>query len=210
MIDFNPTKIVAVAKNYHAHAEEMRSTVPEEPKIFLKPTTSIILDGGEIILPKTSERVDHELELAVVIGKRCKDVTPEEALSYVMGYSIILDITARDIQRQASKAGMPWSEAKGYDTFAPFGPVIVPANAIVPANTEMELHINGELRQKGNTKNMVFSVAKLISHISKIMTLLPHDIIATGTPEGVGPINAGDKLEAMIEGIGRLTVSVNS
>lgn len=200
----HPTKIVGLAKNYIAHAKEMRSDVPKSPIIFLKPVSSMIYDGDAIVIPSASQAVNHEVELAVVIGKKCKNVSEKDAHKYIFGYSIILDITARDLQQNAQKAGMPWTEAKGYDTFAPFGPKIVPANTFDPSAKFITLKVNGEIRQNGNTRDMVFKVPRLISHISHIMTLEEHDIIATGTPEGVGVLKSGDVIEAEIEGIGIL------
>jgi len=203
-IDFHPTKIVCLAKNYAAHAKEMSSTVPKRPSIFLKPLTTLLPDGGSIIIPPASKQVEHEVELAVIIGKRCCKISEADAMNYVLGYSIMLDITARDLQHAAKEAGMPWTEAKGFDTFAPFGPVIIPAGKFDPADAVINLKVNGVLKQSGNISDMVFKVPRLISHISHIMTLEEHDIIATGTPDGVGRINAGDKLEAEIEEIGVL------
>lgn len=206
-MDFRPTKIIAVARNYHEHAKEMGSKILTEPRFFLKPPSSLIGDGGTIILPKESERVDHEVELAVIIGKRCSKITSEDAGRYILGYSILIDVTARDLQADAKKNGMPWTISKGYDTFAPFGPRIVPAVGIDPGNLSIRLKINGETRQQGNTRDMIFSVSELISYISHIMTLEPMDIIATGTPEGVGPINDNDTIEAWIDGIGTLKIN---
>jgi len=208
-IDFRPTKIVCLAKNYMAHAAEMNSQVPKTPRIFLKPISSLICNNGAVILPAWSDRVEHEVELAVVIGKRCRNVSEKEAMSYVLGYSIMLDITARDIQAKAKDAGMPWTEAKAYDTFAPFGPRIIPAVEFDPSAAGICLKVNDKIRQEGNTREMVFKIPFIISHISHIMTLEEHDIIATGTPEGVGIIRSGDTLEAAIEGIGTLKNRVN-
>ena len=201
----HPTKIVCVAKNYLAHAREMNSEIPQSPCFFLKPLSSLIADGEDIVLPKLSQRVEHEVELAVVIGRKIKNISKEDALSCVLGYSIILDITARDIQLRAKNMGMPWAEAKGYDSFAPFGPCLVSAREFDPSAVDISLKVNGKIKQNGNTRDMVFKIPELISKVSQIMTLEEHDIIATGTPVGVGVINSGDILEAEIQGIGVLT-----
>ena len=206
-IKLKTTKIIAVARNYKAHADEMRQSVPKEPKIFLKPPSAMIGNNGVVILPKLSKRVDHEIELAVLIKTMCRKISPQNALENILGYTVIVDITARDIQKKAKNIGMPWTIAKGFDTFAPIGPIIMPANQINPNNLDIWLKVNGEYKQQSNTKNMIFSVGELISFISKIMTLEPMDIIATGTPEGVGPIKHGDTIEAGIQGIGILKFS---
>jgi 2-keto-4-pentenoate hydratase/2-oxohepta-3-ene-1,7-dioic acid hydratase in catechol pathway len=200
--EYNPTKILAVCRNYRKHAEEMRSSVPTEPKFFLKPPSSLIGDGGTVLLPGSSERVDHEVELGVVIKDVCRRVTISEAMEHVLGYTVVVDVTARDLQAKAKEKGMPWSVAKGYDTFCPAGPRIVPASELDPGNLDLWLKVNGEFRQRGNTGQMIFPVARLISFISHVMTLEPFDLIATGTPEGVGPMEDGNRIEAGIEGIG--------
>lgn len=198
MLNINPTKVVCVGLNYRDHAEELNMDIPEEPIIFLKPTSSIIYHEDKIVLPKQSKRVDHEVELAVVIGRKCKDVKKEDALDYIMGYTILNDVTARDIQKKDGQ----WTRAKSFDTFCPIGPRIV--KDIDPGNLDIQLRINGEVRQKSNTKNMIFSVEELIEFISEVMTLYPHDIISTGTPPGVGMLRRGDVVECEIEGIGIL------
>ncbi|MBU6998071.1 MAG: fumarylacetoacetate hydrolase family protein [Theionarchaea archaeon] len=207
-VDLAPTKIVAVARNYRAHAEEMGSPVPEIPTIFLKPPSSLIGDDGVIVLPAASQRVDHEVELAVVMKDRCKNVSAREALDFVMGYTVFIDVTARDLQAEARKKGLSWAVSKGFDTFAPIGPKIVAKDEIDPHSLDIWLKINGVYRQNGTTQDMLFPVDELISHITGIMTLEPMDIIATGTPEGVGPMVEGDVVEAGIEGIGVLTAAV--
>jgi len=203
-VELLPSKIVAVGRNYRAHAEEMRSPLPREPVLFLKPPSALIGPDSEIILPEMSREVHHEVELAVIIGKRTRNVEPEEAMHHVFGYTVILDITARDLQEEAKRNGLPWSVAKGFDTFAPVGPRVVSAENLQWDNLEMWLKVNGEVRQRGNTSWMIFPVPQLVSYISRIMTLEPGDIIATGTPEGVGKIEHGDLVEAWIEGIGAL------
>ncbi len=203
-----PSKIVCVGRNYRAHAEEMNSAVPKEPVIFLKPPSSLIGPDSTIVIPEQTRRVEHEVELAVIIGKKAKNVRVEEAMEYVLGYTIILDITARDLQAEAKKKGLPWSVSKGFDTFAPVGPRIVPGEELNPDELNIWLNVNGEKRQEGNTSQMIFSIPFLISYISGIMTLEPGDIIATGTPAGVGPLNDGDVVEAGIDGIGVLREKV--
>lgn len=207
-IDLKPSKIIAVARNYKAHAEEMGAALPSEPKFFLKPPSALLPDKGQVILPKASARVDHEVELAVIMGSRARNLVSEGVHRHLLGYAVLVDVTARDIQATAKKQGMPWTVAKGYDTFAPLGPIIVPAQNLDPSNLNIWLKVNGEAKQQGNTNLMVFSVVELVSFVSRIMTLEPMDIIATGTPSGVGPMNDGDFIEAGIEGIGTLTFTV--
>ena len=207
-LEFNPTKIIGVARNYPAHAQEMGMAVPTQPGIFLKPPSALIGDQGEVVIPDISKRTDHEVELGVIIKKRCKRVDAEDAWEFIFGYTVIVDVTARDIQAEAKRAGMPWTTAKGFDTFAPVGPRIVPADEIDPSNLDIWLKVNGVYRQRSNTQYMIFSIPDLISFISSIMTLEPMDIIATGTPEGVGPLHPLDFVEAGIEGIGTLRFRV--
>lgn len=206
--ELRPSKIVALAKNYAEHAKEMESDVPERPVFFLKPPSALIGPGEPIILPRISRRVDHEVELAVIIGKRARRVPAEKAMDYVMGYTILLDITARDLQAEARKKGLPWTVAKGFDTFAPVGPRVVDRRELKIDDLEIGLKVNGRVRQLGRTSEMVFKVPELIEYISSIMTLEPGDIIATGTPAGVGPLRHGDKIEAWIEGIGKVEFDV--
>ena len=206
--ELRPTKMICLGKNYAKHAEEMRSEVPKEPIIFLKPPSSLIGPEEKIILPKMSKLVHHEVELAVIIGERGKNVNRNDAMNYVLGYTILLDITARDLQNIARKKGLPWTLCKGFDTFAPVGPRIVSSSELEPDDLEIGLKINGEIRQKSRTSEMIFKIPQLIEYISSVMTLEPGDIIATGTPEGVGKIEQGDVIEAWIEGIGELRVYV--
>ncbi len=172
--------------------------IPEEPIIFLKPTSSIIYNNDRVILPKQSNRVDYEVELAVIINKKCKNVKKEDAFKYIKGYTILNDITARDLQQKDGQ----WTRAKSFDTFCPIGPRIV--KNINTHNLDIQLKVNGKIKQKSNTENMIFSVEELIEFISSIMTLYPDDIISTGTPPGVGKLNSGDIIEAEIEDIGIL------
>ncbi len=190
------------------HINELKLSVPLDPKIFLKPPSSLIGNNDVVVIPRASKQVDYEVELAAIIKKQCWKVSKEKALDYVYGFTVFNDITARDIQAREMKEGMPWDIAKGFNTFAPVGPEIVPVVALDCNNLNIWLKVNGEMKQNSNTKNMIFSVEDLISYLSNIMTLEPLDIIATGTPEGVGPMKAGDIIESGIEGIGILRFKV--
>ncbi|XP_062108719.1 probable acylpyruvase FAHD1, mitochondrial [Humulus lupulus] len=192
------TKIVAVGRNYAAHAKELGNALPKEPMLFLKPTSSYLEAGGTIEIPHPLEWLDHEVELAVVIGKKARDVPEASAMDYVAGYALALDMTARQIQAPAKAAGLPWDIAKGQDTFTPISSVLPKASVPDPDNLELWLKVDGEVRQKGSTKDMIFKIPFLISHISSFMTLFEGDVILTGTPEGVGPVKAGQKITAGI------------
>jgi 2-keto-4-pentenoate hydratase/2-oxohepta-3-ene-1,7-dioic acid hydratase in catechol pathway len=194
-----PSKIVALGLNYRDHAAEFGHQVPEEPLIFLKPSTAVIGPEAAIIYPKMSRRVDYEAELAVVIGKTAHRVREDDALEYVLGYTCFNDVTARDLQK---KDGL-FTRAKGFDTFAAMGPWIETAIGD-PDNVMVEAYLNGEPRQHASTSNMVFGVRRLIAFISEVMTLLPGDVISTGTPSGIGPMRLGDVVEVRVEGIGTL------
>ena len=196
-----PTKIIGVGRNYPAHAAEHGREVPPEPLLFFKPPSSVIGPGTPIILPPQSEQVEHEAELAVVIGRRCRDVRPQEAWDYVLGVTCGNDVTARDLQRRDDQ----WVRAKGFDTFCPLGPWLVTGLSETDvANLEVICRVNGELRQCGRTSEMAFSPAQLIAYAAGIMTLEPGDVILTGTPAGVGPLAAGDMVEVEVESIGLL------
>jgi 2-keto-4-pentenoate hydratase/2-oxohepta-3-ene-1,7-dioic acid hydratase in catechol pathway len=197
-----PSKIVCIGRNYAAHAKELGNEVPAEPLMFFKPPSSIIGPGETVILRTESEKVEHEGELAVVIGKRCARVTREEALSYVLGYTCANDVTARDLQKKDGQ----WSRAKGFDTFCPVGPWI--ETDLDPADLSIQCSVDGQLRQDGRTSQMMFDVPTLIAYITRAFTLEPGDLILTGTPEGVGPLAPGNKVTVTIEKIGELTVSV--
>lgn len=204
-----PQKILCIGRNYVAHAEEWQSKVPEEPMFFAKLPSALLPHTGQIVLPKGIGRVDHEVELAVVIGKTASHVSEKDAMNYVAGYTIAVDVTARDVQRAAQKKGHPWTLAKGMDTFLPLGPFLLPADAVDdPHNLKISFRVNGETRQDANTGDMVFKIPRLIQHISRHITLQPGDIICTGTPEGTLPLTAGDKTEATIEGFGVLKNTV--
>lgn len=200
-----PPKILCLGRNYREHAKEFQNTVPEQPMFFAKLTSALLPHEGNIRLPENIGRVDHEIELAVVIGKTACRVSAEEALDYVAGYTIANDISARAMQKEAMAKGQPWTLSKGMDTFLPIGPFLVPADAVDdPHNLEMELTVNDQTRQKSSTANMVHRIPDIIAYISRFVTLQPGDIICTGTPEGVGPIVPGDLVQAKIEGLGVL------
>ncbi|CAN6468196.1 unnamed protein product [Victoria cruziana] len=194
------TKIVAVGRNYVAHAKELGNAVPKEPVLFLKPTTSYLQNGGTIEVPHPLESLDHEVELAVVIGKKARDVPHATAMDHVAGYALALDMTAREIQSSAKASGLPWTVAKGQDSFTPIGSMLPKAAVEDPHNLELWLKVDNELKQKGSTKDMIFKIPFLVSHISSIMTLLEGDVILTGTPEGVGPVKVGQRITAGITG----------
>lgn len=198
-----PSKIIAVGKNYQKHAAEMDSVVPSEPLLFIKPSTTITAAESVIFYPSQSTRVDYEGELALIIGDRCTDCSPKEAQSKIWGYTIANDVTARDLQRQDSQ----WTRAKGFDTFCPLGPWVVRE---LPVGAQLETFLNGEDTpvQSACTEDMVFPPDILVSYISQIMTLLPGDVVLTGTPEGVGPLQVGDRVRVTIEGIGSLENAV--
>ncbi len=199
-----PSKVVALGLNYRDHAEEVKLPIPERPLLFLKPSTSIIGPGEPIVYPKMSRRVDYEAELAVVIGKVARSVPEEKAVDYILGYTCFNDVTARDLQPKDGQ----WTLSKSFDTFAPIGPWIV--TEIDPSNLDISTYLNGERRQHSNTKNLIFRPDQLVSFISQVMTLLPGDVIATGTPSGIGPMAVGDRVDIVIEGIGTLTNTVTS
>ena len=195
-----PSKIVCVGRNYREHAAELGHEIPQEPLLFFKPPSSLLPPGGIILRPKVSERTDYEGELGVVIARRCHQLTEsDDVRPYILGYTCVNDFTARDLQNKDSQ----WTRAKGFDTFCPVGPVV--ADGLDPwAGVPVETRVNGEVRQSGNTRDFIFSLDAVIRYISQIMTLEPGDLIATGTPKGVGPVVAGDAVEVSIEGIGQL------
>jgi 2-keto-4-pentenoate hydratase/2-oxohepta-3-ene-1,7-dioic acid hydratase in catechol pathway len=194
-----PSKVVAIGKNYADHAREMGGEAPSSPVIFLKPSTAVIGSGDTIRVPPDSTRVDHEAELAVVIGRPARDVSRADALSHVLGYTAANDVTARDQQ----KADGQFTRAKGHDSFCPLGPWL--ETVLDPSDLRVTARVNGELRQDGRTSQMIHDVATLIAFMSAVMTLLPGDVVLTGTPAGVGPIVPGDTVSIEIEGIGALT-----
>ena len=199
-----PSKIVAVGLNYRSHAEEIGSPVPDVPLLFLKPSTSVIGPGDDIVYPVMTSRLDYEGELGVVIKRRAWHVSADEALDYVLGYTCLNDVSARDLQGLDGQ----WTRAKGFDTFAPFGPCI--ETELDPGSVPVETYLNGERKQNGNTSDLIHSVPDVISFASHVMTLLPGDVIATGTPSGIGPMSVGDTVEIRIGPIGTLRNTVVS
>jgi len=201
-------KIICLARTYKKHAIEMDSIVPVDPILFLKPESSVIFNNESIVIPKISSCIHHEIELGVVIKKDGKRILQNRAMDYVLGYVVGLDITARDIQSIAKKNGLPWSIAKGFDTFAPISDVILKDKIDNPLNLNLKLKINGEIKQESNTKNMIFPIERIIEFVSNIMSLRSGDLILTGTPEGVGEIVKGDIIEAFLDKYCYLKVDV--
>ena len=200
-----PRKIVCIGRNYRAHAAELGNEVPKQPLLFLKPPSAVIAPGSPIRVPSQSQRVDFEGELAVVIGKTASRLGPDEDVtSYIRGYTIVNDVTARDLQKSDGQ----WSRAKGFDTFCPMGPLVT--DEIDPrSGVTVETRLNGDLKQHGNTQDFIFSIDMLLRYITAAMTLYPGDVIPTGTPAGVAPMQPGDRVEVSIAGIGTLGNPVN-
>ncbi|MDP9101307.1 MAG: fumarylacetoacetate hydrolase family protein [Actinomycetota bacterium] len=194
-----PSKVVCIGKNYADHAAEMGGPAPVDPVVFLKPSTSVIGPGDAIVLPRDSNRVDHEAELAVVIGRLCRDVPKERALEVVLGYTCANDVTARDHQQ----ADGQWTRGKGHDTFCPLGPWV--ETDLDAADLAVQCRVDDELRQDGRTAQLLHGVPAVVAWVTAFMTLLPGDVILTGTPAGVGPLASGQRVEVRVEGIGRLT-----
>ncbi len=196
-----PTKIVCIGRNYREHAKELNHPIPSEPLIFLKPPSAVLAPGGTILRPTAlSQRVDHEGELGVVIGKRCHGLQAgEDVRDYILGYTCVNDVTARDLQNKDGQ----WSRAKGFDTFCPIGPVVV--SGLDPSGgIRVQTRVNGQLRQDGTTSDFLFNLDTILRYIAQVMTLEPGDVISTGTPAGVGPLQAGDVVEITVEGVGTL------
>lgn len=199
-----PSKVICIGRNYVEHAEELGSEIPTEPLMFMKPSTAVIGPEDPIRLPPESKRVDHEGELAVVIGRPCRRVSEEEAPAFILGYTCGNDVTARDLQKKDGQ----WTRAKGFDTFCPLGPWV--ETDLDLSDLEISTRVNGELRQRGRTSDMIFPPPLLVAYVSRGMTLLPGDVILTGTPSGVGPLSQGDRVEVEVEGIGVLANQVIS
>jgi 2-keto-4-pentenoate hydratase/2-oxohepta-3-ene-1,7-dioic acid hydratase in catechol pathway len=198
------SKVVGIGRNYAAHAAELGHDVPAEPLMFLKPNTSVVGPGDPVFYPRQTHELHYEGELAVVIGRICRDVDPERVPDVVYGYTIGNDVTARDLQR----SDVQFARAKGFDSFCPLGPWI--ETELDTSDLRLQTHLNGDLKQDGRTKDMIFDVPTLVAHVSSVMTLLPGDVILTGTPEGVGPMDVGDEVEVTVTGIGSLTNKVVS
>lgn len=199
-----PSKIVCVGRNYAAHAKELGNEVPKEPLLFFKPPSSVIGPGETVRLPKESERVEHEAELGVVIGKRLRRASREEAEKAVFGFTCVCDVTARDLQKKDGQ----WARAKGFDTFCPVGPWI--ETELDARDLSIRCSVDGDVRQDGRTSQMIFDVPTLIAYVSAAMTLEPGDLIVTGTPEGVGPLASGNRVSVVIDKIGELAFSVST
>ncbi|HVU02078.1 MAG TPA: fumarylacetoacetate hydrolase family protein [Polyangiaceae bacterium] len=197
-----PRKILGIGRNYRAHANEMGGDVPAEPLVFSKAVTSLVGPGGTVLLPKESARVDYEGELGVVIGRRARRVSREQAMEHVFGVVPVCDVTARDLQKKDGQ----WTRAKGFDTFCPAGPHVV--TGLDASSLGVVLAVNGALKQSGNTRDMVFGIDELVAYLSRFLTLEPGDLVATGTPEGVGPLTAGDVVEVTVESAGTLRFGV--
>jgi 2-keto-4-pentenoate hydratase/2-oxohepta-3-ene-1,7-dioic acid hydratase in catechol pathway len=194
-----PSKIICVGRNYAAHAAELGNEVPTEPLIFLKPPTVVIGPGEEVISPSISERVDYEGELAIVIGRECRHLEEDDAASVIFGYTVANDVTARDLQKQDGQ----WTRGKGFDTFGPMGPWL--DTKFNPRGRAIQTRVNNEVRQESNIDLLIYPIGRILAHISRFMTLLPGDVILTGTPDGVGPVEPGDVMTVEIEGLGTLS-----
>jgi 2-keto-4-pentenoate hydratase/2-oxohepta-3-ene-1,7-dioic acid hydratase in catechol pathway len=195
------SKILCVGRNYAEHAKELGNDVPPEPLIFSKPPSALLASGGSIVRPPISERVDYEGELGVVIGRTCRNLKEDwDVRDYILGYTCINDVTARDLQKKDGQ----WTRAKGFDTFCPVGPVIATEGVDPWAGVKVQTRVNGELKQDGTTADFIFNLDRIIRHISQFCTLLPGDLIATGTPAGISAVKAGDLIEVFVEGVGIL------
>ena len=193
-----PSKVVCIGLNYVDHAKELNQELPKEPLMFIKPSTTVVGPYDDVIYPEVSSRVDYEAELAIVIGKKAKNVSVEDVKDFVLGYTVANDVTARDIQFSDGQ----WTRGKSFDTFCPLGPGIV--KDLDPNSLAIELTVDGEVKQKSNTNQLIFKVDEVVSYVSKMMTLLPGDVIITGTPFGVGPVEKGNTMTVTIEGIGQI------
>jgi acylpyruvate hydrolase len=209
-----PGKLLCIGRNYAAHVREMGDVadLPEEPVVFLKPATALIGDGDQVVIPAMSNDVHHEVELVAVVGRTGSHIPEEEAMAHIAGYAMGLDMTARDLQKRAKDLRAAWSVAKGFDTFAPLGPIVPAEEVKNPHDLEVRLTVNGEIRQRGSTRDLIFDLPFLVAYLSRVFTLEPGDLIYTGTPEGVGPVQPGDVLQASASGGGgevpALTVTV--
>ena len=196
-----PSKIVCVGLNYRKHAQEFNMSIPEEPVIFLKPPSSLVYDGDDIVYPPLTQELHYEAELGVVIGRTCKSVSVKDANQYIEGYVCANDVTARDLQRKDGQ----WTRSKSFDTFCALGKTIIPKDMVNPNRLRIRAFLNDKTVQDSNTSDMIFPVADIVAFISSVMTLLPQDLILTGTPSGVGPMQKGDLIRIEIEGIGAIS-----
>lgn len=201
-------KILCIGRNYADHIRELGNETPERPVIFMKPASCVIGEGEEIVIPSYSGDCHHEAELALLIGSVGKDIPAGETLAHVAGFGVAIDLTLRDVQAELKKKGLPWDIAKGFDTACPLSAFVPAASVPDPQDLRITLSVNGEPRQDGSTALMIHGIANLISYLSSIFTLMPGDLILTGTPAGVGPLRSGDLVVAEISGVGRLSVSV--
>lgn len=206
--EFPIGKIVCLARNYAEHARELGNETPAAPVLFMKPSSSVIADGEAVRIPPYSQECHYEVELAVLIGRECRSVSAENAMEYIAGYGTAIDMTLRDVQNQLKAKGLPWEIAKGFDTACPLSDFVPAAAVADPHNLRLNLAVNGEPRQDGCTSDMINRIPKIIAHVSSIFTLDPGDVILTGTPAGVGPVRAGDVMEAGIEGVGSMKITV--
>jgi 2-keto-4-pentenoate hydratase/2-oxohepta-3-ene-1,7-dioic acid hydratase in catechol pathway len=200
-----PQKIIGIGRNYLEHARELGNAAPAEPVFFAKAPSSLLAHEQAVLLPSTLGAIHHEIELGVVMGKAAFNISSEGAMDFIAGFTIVNDLTARELQKRDSAAGLPWFRAKSLNTFCPAGPYIIPRESVAdPQNLQLELRVNGAVRQKASTADMIFSVAEQVSYVSRFCTLQPGDIIATGTPAGVGPLHSGEIMECEIAGFGVL------
>jgi acylpyruvate hydrolase len=206
--EFPIGKILCIGRNYAEHIRELGNETPAAPVIFMKPASSVIGEGGTIIIPPYSSDCHHEAELALLIGKVGKEIPPERVMEHLAGFGVAIDLTLRDVQAELKKKGLPWEIAKGFDTACPLSAFVPPERIGDPQDLAIRLSVNGELRQDGSTAMMIHSIPAIVSYMSGIFTLEPGDVILTGTPAGVGPLKAGDRVVAEIPGVGSLRVSV--
>jgi 5-carboxymethyl-2-hydroxymuconate isomerase len=205
---FTIGKIVCLARNYAEHARELGNETPAAPVLFMKPASSVVGDGETVQIPAYSQECHYEVELAVLIGSRARNVTAESAMEYIAGYGVAIDMTLRDVQNQLKAKGLPWEIAKGFDTSCPLSDFVPAAAVADPHALNLKLAVNGELRQDGSSADMIHRLPQIVAYISCIFTLEPGDVILTGTPAGVGPVRPGDVMDAEIVSVGRLTVPV--
>lgn len=207
-MNYTVGKIVCLARNYAEHAKELGNETPAAPVLFMKPASAIIGNGGTVSIPSYSTECHYEVELALMIGKTAKNISPDTAMDYLAGYGVAIDMTLRDVQNRLKAKGLPWEIAKGFDTSCPLSEFVDKAAVPDPDNLALRLSVNGEIRQNGTSADMIHRVPQIVSYVSGIFTLEPGDVILTGTPAGVGQVVAGDKMLAEIDGVGSLSVSV--